>query len=430
MKDMTSMELAAVTLESDVVYGRAGVGYATAQARERALVMDAYLPPAGMSFGLRPALILSHGGAYHRGSKETEEFEQDGFRSTPMAEYCRRFAARGYVCFSVGYRLTQELAPPQSLPIRRDRTKVSRGRIDYVRELMGLPRASDEELLNGMEAAFADVATAFRFAHQHAARWQIDPERMAIGGFSAGAVASMYATYALGVPSAAVISISGGMDEIDTSYYLHGTRGQPPALLYSSEHDLPGIPERTQAFSDTAARSGLGIRRYSVPGRPHFYDYATPVHLAQTSFDGGPQAGSLEEAWINFLERSLQEPRVTSDMLEAFAQAWSRHDVDALMSFMSEDCIFHTSFGPGASGTRAQGRDAVRLAFMKAWADIPDARWTRARHVVSGRRGVSEWTFVGTRSSDGVQVEVDGCDLFTFEGDKIRVKDSWRKQRV
>jgi len=25
---------------------------------------------------------------------------------------------------------------------------------------------------------------------------------------------------------------------------------------------------------------------------------------------------------------------------------------------------------------------------------------------------------------------VDGCDLFTFKGNKIRVKDSWRKMRI
>jgi len=43
---------------------------------------------------------------------------------------------------------------------------------------------------------------------------------------------------------------------------------------------------------------------------------------------------------------------------------------------------------------------------------------------------VSEWTFVGTRASDGLRVEVDGCDLFTFRGDRIRVKDSWRKSRT
>ena len=106
------------------------------------------------------------------------------------------------------------------------------------------------------------------------------------------------------------------------------------------------------------------------------------------------------------------------------------HDLDALMGFMADDCVFHTWTGPDAGGTRHIGRDAVRAAYAKAWADFPDARWTRARHFVQGRRGVSEWTFVGTRASDGVRVEVDGCDLFTFSGDRIRVKDSWRKLRT
>ena len=131
-----------------------------------------------------------------------------------------------------------------------------------------------------------------------------------------------------------------------------------------------------------------------------------------------------------FLSEVLVPPSVTTDQLEAFAQAWCRHDIEALMSHMAEDCVFHSSTGPDASGTRWLGREAVRAGFMKAWADFPDAQWTRARHVVAGRRGVSEWTFVGTRASDGQRVEVDGCDLFTFQGDKIRVKDSWRKVRA
>ena len=35
---------------------------------------------------------------------------------------------------------------------------------------------------------------------------------------------------------------------------------------------------------------------------------------------------------------------------------------------------------------------------------------------------------VGT-DRQGARVEVDGCDLFTFDGDLIRVKNSLRKQR-
>jgi hypothetical protein len=116
--------------------------------------------------------------------------------------------------------------------------------------------------------------------------------------------------------------------------------------------------------------------------------------------------------------------------LDAFAAAWNRHDADALMSFMSDDCEFHASSGPDACGTRWIGRDAVRAGFVQAWTDFPDAQWTRARHVVVGDRGVSAWTFTGTRASDGHRVEVDGVDVFTFAGDRIRLKDSYRKQRT
>ena len=72
--------------------------------------------------------------------------------------------------------------------------------------------------------------------------------------------------------------------------------------------------------------------------------------------------------------------------------------------------MFHTWTGPDAGGTRHIGHEAVRAAFQKAWRDFPDAQWTRARHVVAGSRGVSEWTFVGTRASDGRRVEV-GADF-------------------
>lgn len=63
--------------------------------------------------------------------------------------------------------------------------------------------------------------------------------------------------------------------------------------------------------------------------------------------------------------------------------------------------------GRSDDGCRPVG--LVRAGFMKAWAEFPDAQWTRARHFIAGGRGVSEWTFGGTRASDGQRVEVDGC---------------------
>lgn len=431
MSTTSGVKPGAIRVERDVRYGDGAIGFGTDRPGHRPLLMDVYLPQGQAPAGGRPALVMSHGGAYHRGAKDCDEFEQGGSQNTPVHEYCERFAARGYACFSVGYRLTQELPPPLEQPIKRDRSSIPhRERTDWVRQLLGLPPADTEELVRGIEAVWEDVANAFLFIHAHAARWHLDRDRMAIGGFSAGAVASAYAAFARGVPAAAVVCLSGGMNQEDAEYYVHGGRGLPPVLLFTAENDLPSTPPRARALEVAVVRVGLGVRHYRVPGRPHFYPRTATVQLQASTMPGGEHCGSVEVALERFLADALAPAAVGVDRLESFAQAWSRHDIDALMACMADDCVFHASSGPDASGTRHIGRDAVRAGFLKAWADFPDARWTRARHFVAGRRGVSEWTFVGTRASDGQQVAVDGCDLFTFQGDKIRVKDSWRKQRT
>lgn len=119
---------------------------------------------------------------------------------------------------------------------------------------------------------------------------------------------------------------------------------------------------------------------------------------------------------------------VTTDFLQAFDDAWNRHDADALMSFMTEDCTFEASAGSEVCGERFEGRKAVRDAFAQVWATFPDAHWGNARHFVCGDRGVSEWTFTGTRH-DGSRVEVNGCDVFTFRDGKILLKNAYRKNR-
>ena len=120
--------------------------------------------------------------------------------------------------------------------------------------------------------------------------------------------------------------------------------------------------------------------------------------------------------------------QVAVDTLQNFADAWNRHDVDTLMSFMTPDCVFEASAGSAVCGTRSVGFESVRAAFAEVWAVFPDAHWGNARHFVAGDRGVSEWIFTGTRT-DGTRVEVHGCDLFTFRDGKIALKNSYRKNR-
>jgi steroid delta-isomerase-like uncharacterized protein len=125
---------------------------------------------------------------------------------------------------------------------------------------------------------------------------------------------------------------------------------------------------------------------------------------------------------------SSPNPPVSVATLAAFSDAWNRHDIDALMSFMSEDCVFQTAAGPDACGTRIRGTQAVRQAFAAAWAAVPDAQWTNGVHFVSGDFGTSQWTFTGT-AADGSRIEADGIDVFTFKDGKIALKNVFRKTR-
>ena len=117
------------------------------------------------------------------------------------------------------------------------------------------------------------------------------------------------------------------------------------------------------------------------------------------------------------------------ELLTRFADAWNRHDLDALMAMMTDDCVFQASAGSALDGQRSEGRQAVRTAYAAVFESFPDAHWADARHFVAGDRGVSEWTFTGTQP-DGTRVEVTGCDLLTFRGGKIAIKNSYRKNRL
>jgi steroid delta-isomerase-like uncharacterized protein len=115
--------------------------------------------------------------------------------------------------------------------------------------------------------------------------------------------------------------------------------------------------------------------------------------------------------------------------LDAFADAWTRHDAEAILAMMTADCVFEASRGPDPKGTVYSGTEQIRSGIAEVFAAFPDARWRGPRHFVAGERGVSEWVFTGT-ARDGTMVEVQGCDVFTFRDGLIAVKNSYRKQRV
>ena len=116
----------------------------------------------------------------------------------------------------------------------------------------------------------------------------------------------------------------------------------------------------------------------------------------------------------------------TVSVLEAFLDAFNAHDVDAIMSCFSEDCVMVMPRGPAPGGRRLEGKQEVRAGIQSRFDGIPDVEYGDARHWVCGDRGVSEWTIRGTQVS-GERIEVRGCDLFEFTGGKISRKDSFWK---
>ena len=111
-----------------------------------------------------------------------------------------------------------------------------------------------------------------------------------------------------------------------------------------------------------------------------------------------------------------------------FANAFNAHDVNAILSFMANDCIFLASAGPDAFGEKFVGKEAVKKAFENVFKTYPDAHWGNVTNFIAGNRTVTEWLFTGTRA-DGSRVEVNGCDLCTFRDGKIVLKNSFRKNR-
>lgn len=124
-----------------------------------------------------------------------------------------------------------------------------------------------------------------------------------------------------------------------------------------------------------------------------------------------------------------QQNSVTKDFLQSFADAFNAHDLEAIMSHMTDDCIFEASAGLDSDGEKFSGQEDVKKAFANVFTTFPDAHWGNPEHFISGDRGFSEWIFTGTKS-DGTRVEVTGCDLFTFRDGKIAVKNSYRKNRL
>lgn len=76
-----------------------------------------------------------------------------------------------------------------------------------------------------------------------------------------------------------------------------------------------------------------------------------------------------------FLMAQSNKP-VTENFLQSFADAFNAHDTRAIMSHMTEDCVFEASAGPDVNGEVFRGQEQVKHAFENVFATFPDAKWS------------------------------------------------------
>jgi hypothetical protein len=117
---------------------------------------------------------------------------------------------------------------------------------------------------------------------------------------------------------------------------------------------------------------------------------------------------------------------VNQELLKGFLEAFNRHDLDAIMGYFADDCVFYMPKGVIPRDDRYIGKNEVRAGLAKRFEGIPDVHYGDVLHWACGDFGVSEWTLTGT-SANGQHIEVRGVDLLEFVHGKITRKDSFWK---
>lgn len=173
------------------------------------LLMDIY-EPKDDPISNRPVIVLVHGGGFVGGSKE--------FWGSAQSNWGRELALRGYVVLAINYRLLKNFnfsMTSQMLPLG---------------------------ILQAKEDAFAAV----RWARANATTYKLDPTKIGMGGYSAGAITTYYTAYdtenvgTSGNPGpssliTAGFSIAGGMLTADLNKIQNG---EAPFLILHGEKDV------------------------------------------------------------------------------------------------------------------------------------------------------------------------------------------------
>jgi ketosteroid isomerase-like protein len=110
--------------------------------------------------------------------------------------------------------------------------------------------------------------------------------------------------------------------------------------------------------------------------------------------------------------------------VDAFNMAFNRHDVDAVMALMTDDCLFETT-GPAPDGQRRIGQAAVRATWEEFFAASPTDSFTAEEIFASGDRCVVRWRYTWNAADPASHVR--GVDVIRVRDGKVAEKLAYVK---
>jgi ketosteroid isomerase-like protein len=115
----------------------------------------------------------------------------------------------------------------------------------------------------------------------------------------------------------------------------------------------------------------------------------------------------------------------TAEVIDLFNAATNRHDVDAMMAFMIDDCVFENTYPP-PDGERYEGQKAVRGFWEDFFRTSPHATIQTEELITFANRCVVRWRYDWI-DANGQAGHVRGVDVFLIRAGKIAEKLSYVK---
>src|SRR6476659_7371341 len=114
----------------------------------------------------------------------------------------------------------------------------------------------------------------------------------------------------------------------------------------------------------------------------------------------------------------------TAAAIDRFNEAFNRHDVDAVMAAMTDDCVFENTSPP--SGQRYEGQAQVRAAWEEFFAASPTAHFDGEDVIATGDRCTVQWRYTWT-NDDGSTSALRGVDVLRVRDGKVAEKFAYVK---